>query len=364
MKPILINGAFRGQTITGQQRYASEVSRCLVEAQPGLVVERVPRAWWSRSPIRAWVWSQSVGRGRRRNEMLLTLTSRGPLAARRHVVVIHDLFVITHPEWFSRMYAWTHIPVLWVQIWTAQVIVTVSDPVADEVRKLTKGKKAVIVAPNAPADVFANSASTEFELETHTAKFGLERGKFILTVGSLDPRKNLERLVEAHRKLPESVRSANPLVIVGARNTTFGRVSVFEDPDTRLLGYVSDDELAALYSSSRLVAFPTLDEGFGLPAVEALAVGARILVSDIPVMRWVCEDYASYVDPLSVDSISAGLMKELESNVDLPLHAKESRRDYVNSRFSWTRSAEAIISGLESRPSPPSSESMSGSFSL
>lgn len=347
---IRINGSFRGQTITGQQRYAAEVARHLAALRPESVYERAPGRWWSRKALRAWLWSQTVGFGRRRGEMLLTLTSRGPLAARRHVIVVHDLFVFTHPEWFSRRYAWSHIPVLWIQIFSARAIVAVSDPVAEQVRVLTKGRKSVLVAPNAPAEVFLEGGGPPETLLTTLDRMGLTAGTFILAVGSLDPRKNLERLVEAHRRLPDPLRASHPLVIVGGRNAATGHVSLTGDRSTRLLGRISDEELAALYAAAAVVAFPTLDEGFGLPAVEALAAGAELLVSDIAVMRWVCGEFASYVDPYSIDAIARELSRALTETRGGP-EDRAARRHYVASRFSWDLTCTAITEGLQAMSS-------------
>ena len=343
---IRINGAFHGQTVTGQQRYATEVARQLVTVKAGSAYERWPGPWWSAKSLRAWLWSQTVGVGRSSGELLLTLSSRGPLAARRHVIVVHDLFVFTHPEWFSRRYVWSHIPVLWLQIFTAHAIVAVSGPVAEQVQALTKGRKEVFVAPNAPSEVFLQDLTPHDAPQPTLDRMGLKAGQFILAVGSLDPRKNLERLVEAHMTLPARVRASHPLVIVGGRNPATGEVSLPEVPDIRLLGRISDQELATLYATSSLVAFPTLDEGFGLPAVEALAAGASLLVSDIPVMHWVCREFASYVDPLSVDGIARGLQQAISVS---PGSAEDraARRQYVAFRFSWEMTVNAIVEGIE-----------------
>lgn len=344
---IRINGAFRGQRVTGQQRYATEVAKNLSANLPENVEEKRPGSWWEGTRAKAWLWSQTVGLGRRRGQFLLTLTARGPLFARHHAIVVHDLFVLKHPEWFSRKYAWTHAPIQRLQMRAANTIITVSEPVADEVRAMVGAHKTIVVAPNAPAAVFLRRDRTDAEVNDVLSKYSLTAGRFILTVGSLDPRKNLERLVVAHRRLPPQEREANPLVVVGTTDVAFGNVSVDETAGTKLLGYISDDELACLYSAAKVVAFPTLDEGFGLPAVEALATGARLLVSDIEVMRWVCREYATYVDPLTVQSISEGLLAELRFRPE-PASARFDRSQYASSRFSWQETARIIGRALNS----------------
>lgn len=285
--------------------------------------------------------------GRSKDEYLLTLTSRGPLLARRHIVVVHDLFVLTHPEWFSRSYVLTHAWVLRLQIRSARAILAVSEPVRDQVRALTGNSKPVVVVANAPANAFLESVS-EAQVAAVLEKYGLDREKFVLSVGSRDPRKNLERLGNAYLSLPLNIRDEYPLVLVGPRSSVFVDVSIARDPSIKSVGYVSDADLACLYIASKIVVFPTLDEGFGLPAVEALSCGARLLVSDIPVLKWVCREHAAYVNPGDTSSIAAGLLRELSQTSPRTLD-RERAREYVRSRFSWKTSVDSLLTGVAVR---------------
>lgn len=293
--------------------------------------------------MRAWAWAQLAGLRSRKRRPLVSLTSRSPLFAQNHVIVVHDLFVLTNPEWYSRAYVLTHAPVLRIQLKLASLIIAVSGPVAQQVADITRGQTPVLVAPNAPAEVFREPVSVE-QSQKVLAKYSLARGGYVLSVASRDPRKNLEALVESYLALPEDLRYKFPLVLVGASSTVFADVSFRIDNTVKTLGYVSDDELAVLYGGSRLVAFPSLDEGFGLPAVEALSAGARLLVSDVGVMRWVCQEHANYVNPYSRSSITLGLHQLLKR--EDTKQQQDARVHYVNSRFTWKRSAEAIDHGL------------------
>lgn len=342
---ITINGAFRGQEITGQQRYASEISDELARQYPDGVEERVPGVWWQARPLRAWIWSQLLGVARRSvGDYLLTLTSRGPIIAVRHVLVIHDLFVLTNPEWYSKAYVASHAPILRLQLFTAKIIVVVSDPVREQVREIVGKRKRIVVVPNAPAQVFQNELSRDLIQQTCT-KYDIPVGDYILSVGSQEPRKNLGRLVEAYLSLPADQRKNCPLVLVGGSSSVFGKVSLIADDSVLRLGYIPDNELAALYAGSRVVAFPSLAEGFGLPAVEALSSGARILVSDNAVMRWVCGKYASYIDPNSTSSIADSIWKCMRQSAPAGM-PKAQIRDYVDSRFSWTKGVRLLAAEL------------------
>jgi glycosyltransferase involved in cell wall biosynthesis len=265
----------------------------------------------------------------------VSLTSRSPILARRHTVVVHDFFVLDHPEWYSAAYVRTHAPVLTAQLRTARGLVAVSPHVADQVRHRFP-RTPVIVAPNAPSDVFSgpSKAALPDEVRDVTATRGV-RG-FFFAVGSRDPRKNFDRLVAAYATLPAALRDAFPLVISGGRSEVFATSSAPESPDVRWIGYVDDDALAALYSAATAVVVPSLEEGFGLPLVEALAAGGRLVVSDIPTFRWIADDAALFFDPESATDIARGLA----AAVDRP--PPGATADRITARFNWDETAHRI----------------------
>ncbi|MFW7414194.1 glycosyltransferase family 4 protein [Demequina sp. SO4-18] len=332
MTPVMVNGAFRAQRVTGQQRYATEIADRLV-AGPG-VAEARPEGRWAGSAGREWAWTLTRLPRLARHSTLVSLTSRAPLGVKQ-VLAVHDLFVLTHPEWYSRRYVATHAPALRAQIRAATTVIAVSEPAAQQVRD--RFGVDVVVAPNAPSRVFRERGRTG---DAVLGRLGISPGRYLLTVGSLDPRKNLARLAAAYERLPAPERAVMPLVVVGAGAAIY-RSSDFDPPGGMTsAGYVSDDELASLYRESRAVVFPSLAEGFGLPLVEAAAAGARALViSDIPVFRWICGDGAEYVDPTSVESISRGLRAAVDGEV--PAIGIDG------SRFDWDASAAVVAQACE-----------------
>lgn len=332
---IRVNEAFRPQRVTGQQRYATEVADRLLRA-PDVTGAR-PGGFAGRRGATAWAWTLAVLPVRTRGDVLLSLTSRAPLGHPRHVVTVHDLFVLTNPEWYSRGYVRTHAPVLRSSLRGAAAVLAVSEPVAAQVRASGLTSAEVTVVPNAPSDLFgevtADVATTVLD------RHGLTRDRYLLTVGSRDPRKNLRRLVDAHAGLAPAVRRAFPLVVVGGGHAAFGDEGISLPDDVVELGYVSDAELAALYGSARAVVFPSLDEGFGLPIVEAAAAGARLVASDIPAFSWIAGDAMATVDPRSTDSIRAGLERVVDDIDSVPLLDVAAMR----SRFDWDRSAATAL---------------------
>ncbi|WP_144018658.1 glycosyltransferase family 1 protein [Demequina sp. NBRC 110051] len=328
MSGVVVNGAFRSQRVTGQQRYATEIADRLLRLEG--VVEARPDGRWKGSAEREWAWTLVRLPRRAAGSTLVSLTSRAPLS-QAQALAVHDLFVLTHPEWYSRRYIATHAPVLRAQLRRAEVIIAVSEPAAEEIHAAV-GREA-IVAPNAPSDVFRSAPTGSID------PYGLTPGEYLLTVGSLDPRKNLDRLAQAYGALSDATRRAHPLVVVG------GGASIYRDSSTTwpagmtALGYVSDEDLAALYRDARAVVFPSLAEGFGLPLVEAAAAGARhLVISELAVFRWICGDGATYVNPGSVGSIAEGLAAAVAGNGPAPA--------VDLTRFTWEGSASRIATAL------------------
>jgi glycosyltransferase involved in cell wall biosynthesis len=325
----MVNQSYLTQRVTGQQRYAAEIARRLGPAH--VFVDRRPTGFWAASTARVWAWVQVVLPILAGRSTVLSMTARAPLWCSRQVLVVHDLFVLSNPEWFSRLYVWTHAPLLRAQIKNAAAVIAVSQPVADDLAQMRKD--GVAVAPNAPSEVFAVGGD---EPSTVLVEKGVEPGSYFLAVGNRDPRKNLGGLAQAYAQLSDDERRAHPLVLVG------GGASIYRDQDidwphgTVDAGYVDDDELRRLYRDARCVVFVSLAEGFGLPLVEAAAAGARsLLISDIEVFHWICGDQARYVDPTSPDDIVRGLQGEIFS---------PSCQQIDLDRFSWDASATTVES--------------------
>ena len=339
-RTIYVNEAYRPQRISGQQRYATEISNRLNSG-----VHRVsPGPFFAGGPIRTWLWVLVVLPFRTWRGVLISLTARAPVWHPRHVLVIHDLFVIEHPEWFSRLFEKTHAPLLRLQIATARCLAAVSQPVANELGPRRRAGT-IVVAPNAPSMVFGacspNSADPADagegrDAESFLGKCGLLAGGYLLVVGNQDPRKNLGRLATAYGRLPAEVRDRIPLVVVGGAAEIYRHSTIGWPAGTVVTGYVTDAELNMLYAHCRVVVFPSLAEGFGLPIVEAVVAGApRLLLSDIPVFRWICGPGAAYVDPTSIDDLAASLQPDRLDSIP-PVDPA------IGNRFDWSTSAATI----------------------
>jgi glycosyltransferase involved in cell wall biosynthesis len=170
---------------------------------------------------------------------------------------------------------------------------------------------------------------------------------YILSIGTIHPRKNYARLIEAFSKL----RMANcKLIIVGKRGwwyqETFDIVPRLGlESKVQFLDYVPVSDLPALISGARLLAFPSLHEGFGLPVLEAHACGTPVVCSMVSSLPEAAGDAALFFDPLDVDAIAGAMNRVL---TDEALRAKLIERGFDNlKRFAWQASARQVLDVIQ-----------------
>lgn len=239
------------------------------------------------------------------------------------VPVIHDLIAFKH-EPHDRKATMIERFALPRVARTAKALCCVSRATADAVTKR--------FAPTPPLVVVGAGPSVD---EVGTWVGG---GNHVLCIGTLNPRKNQLRLIRAYASLPDAVRNGIRLVLVGGRGWNDDAIvrAAGETPGVEWLGFRSSAECAALLRTCRAFAWVSEDEGFGIPLLDALRVGAPVLASDIPVHREVAGDCATYVDPLDVASIARGLHA-------VPTGRNERGMERA-SAFTWERAASAIAS--------------------
>jgi glycosyltransferase involved in cell wall biosynthesis len=186
------------------------------------------------------------------------------------------------------------------------------------------------------------------ELEAVAARYGVAAGGFVLSTGSLEPRKNLARLIRAHGALPDELRRSYPLLLVGPRGWEEEEIlhAAREREDAvRLTGFVPDEDLASLYASCALFCFPSLYEGFGLPVLEAMAAGAPVITSNTSSLPEVGGDAVAYVQPEDERSIASAIERLLRSPEERSRLAARARARAAE--FSWDRAARALLDELD-----------------
>jgi glycosyltransferase involved in cell wall biosynthesis len=250
----------------------------------------------------------------------------------RSAVFIHDVMFVDHPEWFSRAERLYFSPMLrWAR--NADVVATSTRTEVGRIR--AHGRR---LADPVATGLGVPRAITEAEAR-RPAKLGNVDG-FALTVGRLNVRKNLERILEASA-LATKLGARTPLVVIGGAEHS-GVTPEFSDAIRRsiedgrilLLGGIDDGELAWLYKHTDLAVTLSLDEGFGLPAIEAAAFDAPLVASDIPVFRETVGDYAHFVSPdASTDVIAA--------TFDAAWGA-QANGSAVRSRYTWDIAAMTL----------------------
>ena len=183
-------------------------------------------------------------------------------------------------------------------------------------------------------------------------RLGISRAFVLYVPGGFDSRKNFERLFAAFGNLPGSVRAAHQLVITGRLD--YGRIKILRDSaaehglsqeELLLAGYVSDDELLALYRSAALFVFPSLNEGFGLPVLEAISCGAPTIASNTSSLPEVVGNAEALFDPTDVAAMSATMARGL-TDADYRERLLASGRHQAG-QFSWERTAALTLESLE-----------------
>lgn len=263
------------------------------------------------------------------------------------VATVHDLGYRSFPEMHTRSQRLAlELGTRW-SAYAATRVIAVSQATADDLRR-------AYATPAAKIDVIyeattALPSATQADVERVRLDAGLDR-PYALFVGSIQPRKNLARLIAAYQQLVQRHAVAFDLVVAGAsgwlsddlyalaqRSEGGGRI--------RFLGYVSDADLAALYRGSLFFAFPSLSEGFGLPVLEAQSMGVAVMTSTNSSLPEIAGDAALLVEPTDVDAIADAMLR---LSRDEPLCRRLIDAGYVNvKRFSWEKAASATLAVFE-----------------
>ncbi|HUV72385.1 MAG TPA: glycosyltransferase family 1 protein [Clostridia bacterium] len=259
-----------------------------------------------------------------------------PTRKAKRVTTIHDLAVFKHPETFIRrgghdIVANQKRKLHFVKHYSDLVIAVSQTTKKDVVEILGIPERKVRVIYEA-ADPFYSPRS-EKEIKAAKEKFGIER-EYILSVGTREPRKNLDRLVMAFAEIAGTNKDLS-LVIVGKYG--WGTQNSKLESKVKILGFVEKEDLVGLYSGAKAFVYPSLYEGFGLPILEAMASGCPVITSDLGAMKEVADKAAILVEPEKAESIANAISQVVRNRkLQEELRLKGFKRA---GEFSWEKAA-------------------------
>ncbi|GAB4580075.1 MAG: glycosyltransferase family 1 protein [Anaerolineales bacterium] len=338
---LVINARFQTRPITGVERYAHELTRRIGED----VRFEIPAPAWRGA--RGHLWEQMILPARvAPHEWLFSPANTGPVLLRRQIITLHDLSPLDYPEWFSRGFAlWYRL--LW-PILTRRVRGILTDSEFSRARILarlrTPPEKVIVIPPGVDSTAFYPVPPSE--QDRIRAKYGLDK-EFLLFVGSLQPRKNLPRLLSAWERLHLEFSHLD-LVIAGTSGPQFQASPFFHASRVtppKLLGYVPDADLPALYTTALGLVHPGLYEGSGLTLLEAMACGCPVLAAQNTALPEVVGSAGILFNPLEVEDITNTLRAFLaQADVRARLRLEGENRVRL---FPWERTCAEFHKALQ-----------------
>jgi glycosyltransferase involved in cell wall biosynthesis len=362
---VYINGKFLDQTLTGVQRYARETLLAMDaliaegELTPEFDLKLLAPAGVPAPSLRAiefrnvgtlhgHAWEQLELFRASRDGWLWSFGATGPLLKRRQVVTIHDAAVRAVPDAYDIRFRMLYELMLPVLARRTALVMTVS--------RFSHGEVVRCFGAD-PARTHVSGEGWQHALRVESdrsvlAAHGLQPQSYVFAVSSVAPHKNFAAIARAMRRLEQSGRPLS-LVIAG-ENTQghFGNVDMSALRSANFLGHVSDGQLRALYENAALFVFPSLYEGFGLPPLEAMALGCPVVASSAAAIPEVCGDAAVYFDPRDERALADTMTRLL---ADSDARAELRARGYARlQHHSWTNCAREHLSAMASATTPPS----------
>jgi glycosyltransferase involved in cell wall biosynthesis len=261
------------------------------------------------------------------------------------LVTIFDLSNLRYPELHQEDSFHIHAPLLHHAVKRADSIIAISQSCKNDIVELlgVAPERVDVVYGGIDVSEFAKKADAEY-LNSLRKRFGV-RGEYFIHLGTLEPRKNLPRLIKAYASLKNSDRSRPQLVLAGQAGWMFEEI--FETierlnlgKDVIHTGYLSREDALSLLSGASACVYPSLYEGFGLPVLEAMAAGVPILTSNVSSMPEVAGNTGILVNPTDIDEIASGLTELIERPEDAARRAEAARSRA--GQFTWSKSAATL----------------------
>lgn len=308
------------------------------------ILRLVPRPYWLRRlGIQQWRFDRGVREHAfdvYHEPAFLPFRFDGPI-----VITIHDLSLLRYPETHPAERVRNFRRYLPDAIERAARIIVDSEFVGREVIDMFGVDPARLRAIHLGVSAEYRPRRAE-ETAACLAKYRLKRSEYILAVGTLEPRKNLNQAVETHARLPASARKRAPLVIAGGKGWIAreleGKLSATGQPgDVRWLGYVPTEDLALLYAGARFLVYPSIYEGFGLPVLEAMASGIPVITSNQASLPEVAGNAGMLLDPRDGEALREAMLRLIEDEMEVQRRVELGRAQAA--RFTWRACAEKTV---------------------
>lgn len=352
-KRILFNGRYLTQKITGVQRYAIETMAAICKLLPaGAAAIAIPTKhsacfkqffsgqlsvclYTGTSRLIGHFWEQ-FSLPFSRDKVLVNFCNTYPILKKRQVVVVHDASVYAFPDGYKKAFVIYYKFLFWLLRFKKSIrIVTDSEFSKKELTSRAGIPSERVSVVYCGADHWNDVVPNVSILEKHN----LLRRRYLLAVASANPNKNINRLLHAYQQL---ARCEIALVLVGGTNRrVFSSDGHSGNDGVILTGYVSDEELAALYGNAIGFVFPSLYEGFGLPPLEAMIFDCPVISSREASLPEVCGEAALYCDAYDFNDI-ASAMRRLIDDESLRAELVSAGKLQVE-KFKWQNTAKAIL---------------------
>ncbi|RZJ77559.1 MAG: glycosyltransferase family 1 protein [Flavobacterium sp.] len=270
-----------------------------------------------------------------KNPLLVSFSGLGPLFYKNQITTIHDLSFYANKTWFSKAYTLIYSIATPIVAKSSKKIFTVSNFSKSEIVKyLGIHESNIEVIYNAVANHLHNGGSAD---KVTPQVDEILKHKYVLAVSSIDPRKNLQGLIDSFLALEVSDCK---LVLVGKTSSHFNIRLDDTNKDILFAGFVSDTDLMALYANCEFFIYPSFYEGFGIPPLEAMKSGSAVLAAKIPSLEEVCADAALYINPYNTDDMKEKMLQVMQnSELRNELKAKGITRAQY---FTWEASGKKV----------------------
>lgn len=344
---IYVNARFLTQPITGVQRFAIEISLQLKKILKENVVFLAPKNVLNNEYTKSlnpkiigshsghlWEQVDLFLFMRKQNSPLVCLCGTAPVFIKNKIVVLHDITFIRYPNTFTFSFRLLYKFLTPITLRTSRLICSVSNFSAQEIANYYHfPKEKIHIIYNAIGNLFKPSMERNPIAE-----------KYILAVSSVKENKNFVFILKTFEAISEKIKDVKLYVVGDLNSKSFNSINlewIKDNPNIRILGRVTDEELIRLYSNAILFLFPSLYEGFGIPVLEAQACGCPVIASNTSSLPEVLEKSAMLLNPNDIALWQAAIVEMCQN--------EEKRKEMIRlgfeniQRFSWEKSAQILV---------------------